>query len=164
MYENIFNELDKYESIFTDRWLFNAVSYRGQSVTTGTYEGYGQYCELSDYFEEISVLTGQSTGIKGVCAINVVFTLIKGEGSLGLYNEFISNNVFKSMDIIKIVKVKNDLKIEQQITFNNCKIENFKIFFDKVIFSIKYTSREEVYTRLNGAGYKQGCSVSLTGD
>lgn len=160
-FQDVLKELGPTRFESRDIWLFNAVSYRNVTVTNGSYNGYGDYCGLDYYYEEISTLTAQDEGVKGVFSIDTIITLTKSENSLALYNEFVANNIFKSMQVLQIVKVGNDLKIKQDIKFASCKINLFKIFMDKITLTFSYNSREEKFNVLDHSGAYKGCSVSV---
>lgn len=156
-YKEIFNELGPKKFETQDIWLLTAVSSTNMTITNGSYYGYSGYCGLSYYYEEITTLSAQSEGVKGVISTNALFTLKKNESTLALYQTFVDGNILKSIQILQLITIPGDFHAQQDIVFSSCKISSFKIYMNEVTFTINYNRRSEKFNVFNSDGSKKGC-------
>ena len=158
-YDSMYNELNKKSSNVQKFWLFYAESSKGMSLTKGNINDFKDYSALIAYSEEFNVINTQFQGVKGLCASNVLVTLPKDQNSLNLYSKFSSGSILNLIKIVQIVVSNNANSIQQELSFNTCKIESFKSYMDKVILVIKYNSRKEDFVAYNSDGSKMGHCV-----
>ncbi|WP_342261889.1 hypothetical protein [Alphaproteobacteria bacterium endosymbiont of Tiliacea citrago] len=156
-YNDILDELQNQNVLesYDKEWLIK-VQTSSSCLTSGQLSSFSSYCGLNDYYEEIDLVTGQDSGVKGICVSNVKVSLLRNESSVKILKSFKDNYIFSSIELIKIMKINGSYKTISRITFATCKITNFKIFLDKMDFYFKYSDRSETYTVVDSKGATTG--------
>lgn len=144
---------------FDKEWLVSikaAAGMGGSSLTSGSYTQFKDFSGLNDYFEEIDLISGQDSGIKGICVSNVKIVLSRNQSSVQILKAFRENLVLESVTIIQIMKVGKNFQKVSSIVFRQCKITNAKIFLESIEFFFKYAERGESYSLVDANGASQG--------
>lgn len=154
-FSTLHNTLQSKQVMSAPQWLISVTDNYGQSLTGGTYAGYKSYGGLIDYAEEMNIISGQHSGIKGVCFSNVKITLLRSENSKKITDAFIGNALMSRISLVK-VQMKRTLKEVARISYDVCKIFQIKSFLEYCEFSFQYGSRAEIYQVLDSVGEAAG--------